>query len=148
MKLLMSKDFISGLLLLAIGIVALYVAQSYRLGTAGRMGPGYFPTMLAIGLAGLGTILMLGAWRSADPVRVDAGSLRAVVFPTLGLIVFGLTLPVAGLVVALALLLGIGVIGSSETRWKEVVFLIIGAIVFAVVVFVHGVGLQVKVWPV
>lgn len=148
MKLLMSKDFISGMLMLVIGIGALYIGQSYRLGTAARMGAGYFPAMLAIGLMGLGAILMLGAWRSENPARVDPGNFRAVFFPTLALIVFALTLPVAGLVVALALLLGIGVIGSSETRWKEVVVLIVGAIIFAIVVFVYGVGLQVKVWPV
>lgn len=147
MKILRSTDFLSGAILLAIGLAALYIGQGYRIGTARQMGPGYFPVMLAIGLSGLGAILIFNAWRTQDPEQVSGGSLRAVIFPILSVVVFGLTIDHFGLVISLVLLLLISVLGSDQTRWKEVPFLIVGAVVFALLVFVYGVGLQVKVWP-
>ena len=38
-----NKDFLAGLLLLAIGIAAATIARDYPMGSAMRMGPGYFP---------------------------------------------------------------------------------------------------------
>lgn len=147
MKLLISKDFLSGVLMLSIGLVTLLIGQSYRVGTASQMGPGYFPVLLALGLIGLGAVLVIGAWREQEPEPVDSGRWRAVFFPTLAIIVFGLTLDRLGLIVSLVLLMLIGVLGSDQTRWKEVPFLVVGSCIFAVIVFVYGVGLQVKVWP-
>lgn len=147
MKLLTSKDFMSGVMLLAIGLVALVIGQSYRIGTASEMGPGYFPVILAVGLIGLGAILVFNAWRAQEPEQIETGRWKAVVFPTLAMIVFALTLDRFGLVISLILLLVIGVLGSDQTRWKEIPFLLAGAIAFAVIVFVYGVGLQVRVWP-
>lgn len=147
MRLLGSKDFVSGLLFLAIGVAALFIGQSYRIGTASQMGPGYFPVMLAVGLIGLGLILAVKGWRDAAPERIEGGRWQAVFFPTLGVVVFGLVLERLGLVVAIALLLAIGVLGSPQTRWKEVPILIVASILFSVLVFVWGVNLQVSVWP-
>jgi len=148
MKILRSTDFLSGAILLAIGIAALYIGQGYRIGTASQMGPGYFPVMLALGLSGIGIILIFNAWRTLEPEQVAGGTLRAVFFPLLAVVVFGLVIDRLGLVISLMLLLLISVLGSDQTRWKEVPFLIVGAVAFALLVFVYGVGLQVKVWPV
>jgi len=147
MKILRSTDFLSGAILLAIGIAAFVIGQGYRIGTASQMGPGYFPVMLAMGLIGLGVILIFNAWRSQEPEEVELGQFRAVFFPLLAVVVFGLVLDSLGLVISLVLLLLISVLGSDQTRWKEVPILIIGAVAFALLVFVYGIGLQVKVWP-
>ena len=40
------KDFVAGLMFIAIGIAAIVIASNYTLGTAARMGPGYFPRIL------------------------------------------------------------------------------------------------------
>jgi hypothetical protein len=40
------KDFYAGLLFVAFGVVAIIIARNYPLGTAARMGPGYFPRLL------------------------------------------------------------------------------------------------------
>jgi len=147
MKILRSTDFLSGAILLAIGIAALIIGQGYRIGTASQMGPGYFPVILAIGLIGIGIILIFQAWGAREPEEVEPGKFRAVFFPILAVVVFGLVLDSLGLVISLVLLLLISVIGSDQTRWKEVPFLIVGAVTFALLVFVYGVGLQVKVLP-
>ena len=68
-------------------------------------------------------------------------------FPTLGIVLFGLALERLGLILSIALVIGVGVLGSSQTRWKEVPFLILASIAFSVLVFVYGVKLPVEVWP-
>jgi hypothetical protein len=41
------KDFVGGLVFVFFGAGALFMARNYRIGTAFRMGPGYFPVVLA-----------------------------------------------------------------------------------------------------
>src|SRR5262245_27592925 len=53
------KDFWSGIMFLAFAAVALWAARGYSLGSAGRMGPGYFPMLLGGVLALLGFILVV-----------------------------------------------------------------------------------------
>ena len=57
------KDFVAGLLFVAVGIAAIVIAANYPLGTAARMGPGYFPRILGILLILLGSALALRALR-------------------------------------------------------------------------------------
>jgi hypothetical protein len=55
------KDIVSGLIFIGFGAAFGYAASGYQLGTAFRMGPGYFPLVLAGFLAVLGaTIRGLG----------------------------------------------------------------------------------------
>ena len=48
---------------IAFGIGAIAIGSNYTLGTAARMGPGYFPRILGILLITLGAILALRALR-------------------------------------------------------------------------------------
>jgi len=40
------EDFWAGIMFLGFGVLAVYISQDYPMGTAMRMGPGYFPTYL------------------------------------------------------------------------------------------------------
>jgi hypothetical protein len=42
------KDFWSGIMFLAISLVTIIIARTYPVGTAGRMGPGFFPSLLGL----------------------------------------------------------------------------------------------------
>jgi hypothetical protein len=57
------KDFWAGVLYIAFGVAAIVIALNYPIGSAGRMGPGYFPRALGIILIALGLILSLRALR-------------------------------------------------------------------------------------
>jgi hypothetical protein len=48
------KDFFSGLMFLLVGIAFAWGAGGYSVGTGARMGPGYFPMVLGVLLAGIG----------------------------------------------------------------------------------------------
>ena len=41
-----NKDFWAGMMLIGIGAAAMFIARDYRFGSALRMGPGFFPTIL------------------------------------------------------------------------------------------------------
>ncbi len=58
MRIRAPKDFWSGVMFCGFAAVALLAAQGYSLGTAGKMGPGYFPLLLGLVLALLGLILV------------------------------------------------------------------------------------------
>ncbi len=68
------KDLVAGLLFIAVGIAAIAIAANYTLGTAARMGPGYFPRILGILLIVLGAILALRSLRLERTAAARAGS--------------------------------------------------------------------------
>ena len=60
MKIKSQKDFWSGLMFIGSGLFfAFWALAFYQMGTAVRMGPAYFPTMLGFLLAVLGAIVLL-----------------------------------------------------------------------------------------
>ena len=55
------KDFYAGLLFLFFAGVGLFLARDLKVGTAAKMGPGYFPVVLCVLLGGLGVVTILRA---------------------------------------------------------------------------------------
>ena len=58
MKIKSQKDFFSGLMFMAVGVAFAWGATTYNIGEGARMGPGYFPLVLGILLAGLGAFII------------------------------------------------------------------------------------------
>jgi len=72
MKIANGKDFWAGLMFIAFGLGFMVVARDYTMGSAVRMGPAYFPTVLGGMLAVLGAVIFLRAFvsRVIHPLRV------------------------------------------------------------------------------
>jgi hypothetical protein len=66
------KDFWAGLMFAGAGLSFVLVSQNYPMGSAVRMGPAYFPTMLGALLAILGAVIFFRAFFSKieHPVKV------------------------------------------------------------------------------
>jgi hypothetical protein len=64
MKIRNQKDFWAGLMFFGIGLAFAIVALNYQMGTAVRMGPAYFPTVLGGLMAVLGLIVLLRSFVS------------------------------------------------------------------------------------
>ena len=140
------KDFWAGALFIAFGTAAITIGGSYPVGTAARMGPGYFPRVLGLILVVLGLILAVRAlkltgaplaMRNVKPLLIVLGSV----------LVFGLTATRLGIVAATVLLIVISSTADREFRWKEA--LISSAVLAALTVaaFIWGLGVQLPVWP-
>lgn len=142
------KDFWAGLLFLSIGIVASIIVFSsdYELGSARKMGPGYFPIWIAVGLMFLGAILALKSFATAGP-PLGTWAIKPLVLITLGTVIFAAIVTSAGLAPAIFLLVMFASLSSVHFRLTWSLPLALGLSVASVVVFVKGLGIAVPVMP-
>lgn len=140
------KELLSGLLLAALGVFEFAVSLQYDTGTMNRMGPGYFPKLLAVGLVIVGAMLIAGSiGKAVSPIR-DV-NWRALLFFTAAFVAFGVLLNVAGLIVAAAVLVALSAFGGRDVRPLEVLAMVIGFTAAAVLIFVVGLGLSMPLHP-
>jgi len=140
----LSKDFLSGLMFIGFGLIALYFGQKLALGTPVRMGPGYVPRMLSLILCGLGVLVCIVALVSgSDPV--EKPKWRPITLVTIGIICFGLLFERAGLIPALIVLVTIASLAGEEFKLTEVIGLIVALAVLCTLVFKVGLGMNIYV---
>lgn len=140
------RDFLAGLMFVFFGAVAAYVARDYPMGSAERMGPGYFPIVLGCLLAILGAIICLRAFILSGP-RPEQTYWRPLLFILISIGAFALTVDMLGIVIAVTLLLSIGASASPESRPIETVFLVLALLALTLGVFVYALKLPFQVWP-
>ena len=141
-----NKDFLAGLLFIAIGVVAVVVARNYPFGTAMRMGSGYYPTVLGGILASFGLFLIIKATKSKE-TAVLAWGWWPLACIAASLVVFGFLLPRLGLVPAVVALFFVAAAGGREFRMGEVLALTAAMTAFAVAVFVYVLKLPFQLFP-
>ena len=144
MNRLLSKDFLSGLMFIAFGLIALYFGQKLALGTPVRMGPGYVPRMLSLILLGLGVIVCIVAL-VAGSEPVEKPKLKPIGLVTVGVICFGLLFERAGLLPALVVLILIASLANDEFKLIEVIGNMIVLAVLCTVVFKVGLGMNISI---
>ncbi|MEF9944421.1 MAG: tripartite tricarboxylate transporter TctB family protein [Burkholderiaceae bacterium] len=145
------RDFWSGVMFAGFGVFFVGFAQEYDMGTASRMGPAFFPTVLGALLAFLGGVIALKGLvtRPTDGTDGTVGHFdwRAVILVLGAVAVFAFLLKPAGIVIAMMAMITIASLGSHEFKWLEIVGVcaVMGAIVWAV--FIYGLKLTIPVWP-
>ena len=146
MKIKAPQDFWAGLMFLAFGLGFAWAAQNYQMGTSVRMGPAYFPTVLGGLLAILGLVIFVKSFVTGGPA-VARFYLKPLILVLGGVVIFALLLRPLGLIIATAALILVSALGGSEFKAKEVVIEILCLIVFALIVFVKGLGLPFTLCP-
>ncbi len=135
-----SRDLICGLLFIAIGLFFAIQAYGLELGTAFRMGPGYFPLVLAGMLVLLGIIVIIQATQvEHEPMGPIAW--RGLLFILPAPILFGLTVRGLGFVPSLFLTGLLAAFASAKMRPGTALLLVGGLTLFSVVVFSYALGL-------
>ena len=140
------KDFWAGVLFIAFGLAAVIIARDYAMGSAGRMGPGYFPRGLGILLIVLGLILSLRAVRVDGP-KIEFRSFKPLAIVLGTVVVFAMAAPKLGLIVATILLVVLSSTASHEFRLKEAIIASLALSAFTLAAFVYGLKLQLPTWP-
>lgn len=139
------KDFWSGIVFLIFGLSAVIIGQEYEMGSAGRMGPAYFPTALGIllSLVGAGTLL-----RSFFRPGEQIGRLyyRELTIVLVAVLLFGFLVRNAGLVPAGFLLILVSAYASDKFDLKKSLALAVGMTLFAVGLFVKLLGLPMPIF--
>lgn len=148
MKIGDAKEFWSGVMFAAFGLFFVVFARQYDMGTAARMGPAFFPTMLGglLLLLGIG-IALRGILADTQDGKVARFHFKPLLFVLGAVVAFGLLLRPAGLMVALAALVMISSLGSDEFRLRDVLLLTVGLGVLVLAVFIYGLGMTVPVLP-
>ena len=139
-----TKDFWTGLIYVFFGSSAVLIARDYGMGTALRMGPGYFPTVLGVLLALIGIISLVRSFiATGSPIGGLAfKGLLLVVGSTL---VFGFIVRGAGLAVALPALVIMSAYASVRFGWGPSLALAAGLTLFCVSVFLKGLGVPLPI---
>jgi hypothetical protein len=147
MKIKSPRDFWAGLMFIAFGLFFVVVAQmNYQMGTAVRMGPGYFPTVLGGLLAVLGALVFSFAF-TVEGTPIPHFHFRPLIFILISSLAFAYLLKPLGLVLATAALIFISAYGGHEFKWKEVAWLTLFLVIFSVLVFVKGLTLPFPICP-
>lgn len=125
-----------------IGFGAFFMVQSYflEIGTAFRMGPGYFPLVLS------GMLILLGLIVLAQAVRIQGEAVgpkawRGMIFILPAPVFFGLTVRGLGFVPAVFLTAFIAAFASRRMRPGAAMLLAAGLTLFATIVFSYALGL-------
>jgi hypothetical protein len=147
MRITSPRNFWAGLMFLAFGLFfAIWAIVNYQMGTAVRMGPAYFPTVLGGLLAFLGLVVLSMSVTVKGPA-VDKFHFRPLLMILGANVAYGYAMKPLGLVLATAVLVFISAFGGHEFKWKEVALLYVFLIVFSVLVFVKGLTLPFPLWP-
>ncbi len=150
-RLIRHRDVAAGLFFLIVGLGTAWGACAYSLGSAMRMGPGYFPLVLGMVLAALGLLLLVINARlvpdSDSPHLIEKPCLRSLVLVGVAMLIFAFALQAYGLVVATVGLVMVSGIAYRAFRWREISLLSGGLAGFAVTVFAYGLGLPLQVLP-
>jgi hypothetical protein len=139
------KDFWTGIIFLAFGIAAVYIARDYSMGQAAKMGPGYFPTVLGGLLILIGAIGLIRSFIvRGEPI--EPFTIKGMVLVLVAVLLFGFLVRPAGLVVAQIVMIMLSAYASTKFRWVPSILLAIGLTIFSVVVFVYLLGLPIPVF--
>ena len=145
------QDFWCGLFFIALGVIAMYASQSYPVGDALQMGPGYFPTwlgglMIAFGLVIGGLSLRAGGEPGQSLKRSD-WAFRPWLVLTATLVVYALMMDGgAGFAPSLMVLVIGCALAHKDVRWRETLVLSVLVTAAAVAIFSYGLGMPYRLF--
>jgi hypothetical protein len=135
-------DCEAGAFFFAIGLVIVFLASDYNMGTALNMGPGYFPHALGLVLSALGAAILVRGLLDPTIKVVTAFHGRQVVVVTLAIVAFAFALLASGLLLAVPVMVIIALFASPGYRWRQALPLAALLTVGAWLVFHVALGLR------
>lgn len=143
------RDALSGLLFVAFGGFLALLSLRYPLGTAMRMGPGYFPLVLSVVVTLLGVAILVRALALAwgPDHGMEPLALRPLAAVGGGILAFAAVLGSLGLILSTFALVGLSGLAHRESGVREQLILGASLSAFAAVVFVIGLGLPLPLLP-
>jgi Tripartite tricarboxylate transporter TctB family len=148
MQLRNKQDFWSGVMFIILGLAFAWQATSYSMGTAARMGPGYFPFWLGIIMAALGGIVLLTSLsKKAAITEIDKFDFRILAIICVSVLAFALLLRPLGLLLSIMILVLISSTAGHDHDWKTTIINAVCLTVLCWASFVKGLKLVFPIWP-
>ena len=149
MKIKSQRDFWSGLMFVAIGLGFAWGATNYKFGSSARPGPGFFPFGLGLLMAILGGMVLFKALvvetEDGEPIGPWAYRPLLIIMASVGL--FGYTLPLLGMAVALPIMIVMCSLAGDEFHWKDAIISVVVLTVGSWFIFLYGLKLVIPLWP-
>lgn len=138
------RDYVGGGLMVALGVGAMALGTTYRVGSLSMIGPGFFPVVLGALLAATGVGIAVTAWLSRDPtarktIRLD---LRVWGLITASLVAFIVLGAHFGLLPAAFAVVFISALADRTNTVRSAALLACAVCVVAIVVFWWALGMQ------
>jgi hypothetical protein len=146
MKIKSQEDFWAGLMFVGFGVLAIVVARNYPMGSALRMGPGYFPTYLGAIMIVIGAI-MTGRGFRVEGEGIGPWGWRPLLWLSAAFAGFGLLIEEGGFVLALLAMIIASSLAGRDTRLVELIVLIVVLIAGSVGLFIYGLELPYSLFP-
>lgn len=142
------KDVASGLLLIVLAVFFAWQGMDLPMGRAIRMGPGYFPMILAGLLGFLGLVVLLSGLTLHEVEADGEGAIgfrrwpwQALGLVTVAVVVFGLGIRPLGLGPSMGLAVFLSALASRRFRLTTALASSAIMVVFSWAVFIKGLGL-------
>ena len=148
MKIRNQRDFGAGIMYMVIGIFFAGFATQYQMGTAAKMGPGYFPFYLGILMFLLGLLVAVKAFSAKAAIEaIPKFNWKIIAQITGAVVLYGLLLPRMGFLIAVVVLVFVSASASKEFTWKGTAINAAFLVTFTYSVFVLGLKLQFPLLP-
>lgn len=141
MKSIDRTDAAAGILFILFALFFGLQSLGLEIGTAFRMGPGYFPLVLSCVLGGFGLLVLFNAFKTEGTGDIGAMAWRGMLFILPAPIFFGLTVRGLGFVPAIFVTTLIAGLASLRMKLHWALLLAVGVTVFSTLVFSYALGL-------
>jgi hypothetical protein len=136
------KDLLAGAVFIAFGLAFAVTASTYEIGSALRMGPGFFPLVLGGILVVLGVLIAVTGYVAADGGEIGTVPWRALVLLLTAIFFFGFTVRGLGLVPALFLSVLLAALAGRNARIVPSAVIAASLTALSVLVFVYALQLR------
>ena len=139
------QDLGAGVVFILIGAAGIVFGQDLALGSAARMGPGYFPTLLSGLIIAIGLVLAVKSFATQGP-RIPPIHLRPLVAIVAAILAFGLLIDRIGLALTAAVLTVGAAYARRDVNLTETLLLAVGLALFTVGIFVYALTQPLPAW--
>ena len=148
MRIRNKPDFWAGVMFICTGLGFALGATQYSMGTAARMGPGYFPFWLGICQALIGAVVLLGGLsKKAEEEDISGFDWKIFLIIVGSVVLCGTVFTFLGVYVSVFLLVMICSLASHEYSFKISLIVAVFLMIVVWLAFVEGLGLIFPLWP-
>lgn len=141
---ILNKDVLSGAMFILVGATGLWLGQDYAMGTAFRMGPGYFPRVLCGFLVAIGLFVGVKGLIVGGE-RPEGLHWRPMIMVTIAVLAFAALIGNFGLLPAAAAVVFLGMVGGPEFRFFEGILLSVLLTAAALAIFKFGLSMTMPI---
>jgi hypothetical protein len=143
---LRSKDFLAGLMFVALGAFGLWLGRDLEIGSSAAMETGYFPRMICLLLVGAGALVSaIALAKPGEPV--ESWHWRPFILISLSAIAFAVLLKPLGFVLAVLVAVLLAGFARRAPRLLPLVALACVLVVVTAGLFVFALRMPIPLWP-